>query len=98
MRVVCLLRGGKDYLIKDSSGKEWKFEDHPYCGPTVLNKKGDPAPNQPNGKSLLWVCINLWITQGKKSNYGVCIYELIEEKKPILKHMGGRHYKIVGYK
>jgi len=97
LNTICILIGGKDYLIKDRSGKEWKFEDHPYCGPIVLDKKGDPKNKQPKVNSLFWESVNLWYSQGKKINECLCVYENIKQKKPILKHKGGRHYEIIGY-
>jgi hypothetical protein len=65
MQIVCLLTGGPERII--SSGcKKWRFEDHPYCGPMVVGKYGEPI-KEPSEKSPFWDAVNLWYAQGKKT-------------------------------
>lgn len=92
---VHILKGGPDRKIIDENGKEWIFEDHPYCGPSVLNKKGDPADKQPGPKSPFWICVNLWYAQGKKVVDGLCIWQPVRKEK--WKHIAGKHYQFDGY-
>lgn len=90
-----LLVGGPDRMIKDESGDIIKFEEHPYCGPVALNKKGDPLENQPGGKASFWRVHHWWVDQGKKIDAeGFCVWE---KPKPTHKkvHMGGRHWMLV---
>lgn len=69
-----------------------EFEMHPYCGPNILNRKGEPLKDQP--VSFL-KAVSLWAQQGKRMENGLCRWD--HEPKPILKHRGGRHYEILGY-
>ena len=43
---IHILWGGPERWIS-CAGKQWVFEDHPYCGPVVLTPKTrDPSENQ----------------------------------------------------
>lgn len=75
------------------NGRIYEFEMHWYCGPTILNRKGDPLKHQP--LDFLHAA-SLWAQQGERvDDNGLCVWE--HEAKPILKHLGGRHYKIIGH-
>lgn len=74
------------------NGKILSFEDHPYCGPTLLKRNGDPAVHQP---STFLNAVTLWYQQGKRLEDGLCRWDT--EPQPITKHMGGRRWKIIGY-
>jgi len=39
---------------RDSRGKLWRWELHPYCGPFFLRKDGEPLARQPGGRSRAW--------------------------------------------
>jgi hypothetical protein len=69
--------GGPDRYL--SAGKIWRFEDHPYCGPVVLNNKGDPLDNQPKQTSPFWAHVGAWYQQGKQTKEvggkTWCVYE-----------------------
>lgn len=85
--------GGPEHVIQ-VKGRRIRFEMHPYCGPVALRKDGEPAKQQP--KDFLHAA-SLWAQQGRKVDPdGVCIWR--REPEPILKHLGGRHWKIIGYK
>ena len=97
MNVACILTGGTNFVIDDTKGRRWRFEDHHYCGPVAVTTKGDPLENQPPEKSPFWECVSLWYKQGKmahKLEHGdyLCIYHKEPEIK--LKHIGGRNYVI----
>lgn len=68
--------GPERHLCAD---KPYRFEDHPYCGPIVLNAKGDPLDKQPPETSLFWTHVNAWYAQGKKTkvvgDQVWCVYE-----------------------
>lgn len=75
MEIIHISYAGPFQKIIDSTGKEWFFEMHSYCGPVVLKKDGDPRLNQPNGKSEFWKVTTLWVQQGKKVKDGYCQFE-----------------------
>ena len=39
---------------RDSRGKLWRWEFHPYCGPFFLREDGEPLARQPGERSLAW--------------------------------------------
>ena len=88
---ACVDCGGP--MLKISvGGKVIEFEMHPYCGPNILNRKGDPLANQPND---FLVAASLWAQQGQRMEDGLCRWD--HPPKEILKHLGGRHWQILGY-
>lgn len=34
--------------------ERWLVEVHPYCGPILVGKRGDPLKNQPGPRSRFW--------------------------------------------
>lgn len=92
---VVFIDGSFDPLLKISvGGKIYEFEMHPYCGPTLLSKKGDPIDVAKHPKDFLHAS-SLWAQQGKRMEDGFCRWD--HEPKKIVKHLGGKYYKIVGY-
>lgn len=87
---MCLLLGG---LMRKISvgGKVYEFEMHPYCGPNILNKKGEPLANQPDD---FLRAASLWAQQGQRIEDGLCRWD--EEPQPVLEHVAGRHYRVIG--
>lgn len=82
--------------ITDAKGKRWTFEMHHYCGPIVLNKSLDPLPTQPGERSPFWHAVSRWAQGGERLNEaGECIWG--EEKQPILEHIAGKHYRVIGW-
>lgn len=73
------------------NGKRIEFEMHPYCGPTILKRNGEPLKHQPID---FLEAASLWAQQGQKVVDGLCVWH--HEPKPILKHLGGRHYQVIG--
>lgn len=76
--------------------KKWHFEDHPRCGPVVVDRRGDPI-EQPSGASPFWEAVSLWYAQGKRtqevSDGTWCIWD---KPKPLrMRHLGGRHYQLI---
>lgn len=84
--------GGPEYDIS-VGGKIYHFEMHPYCGPSLLKKNGDPVDLGKTPKRFLEAA-SLWAQQGQKVENGLCVW--FHEPKPILKHLGGKHFLIVG--
>ena len=66
MKIIHVSYAGPFHKIIDTSGKEWLFEMHNYCGPIALKKDGDPRAKQPSEKSKFWIAVTLWAQQGKK--------------------------------
>lgn len=83
--------GGPEYDIS-VGGKIYHFEMHKWCGPVWLKKNGDPQETQP---IPFLEAASLWSQQGQKVEDGLCVWN--HEPKEILKHLGGKHWKIVGY-
>jgi hypothetical protein len=73
-------------------GKIYDFEDHSYCGPTALNKRGDPLANQP---AAFLEAASLWCQQGKRMEDGLARWD--HEPEPIVKWVGKRTAIITGY-
>lgn len=44
---VFISAGGPMFRIS-VDGAIYEFEIHPYCGPTLLNRRGEPLQNQPS--------------------------------------------------
>lgn len=78
MGLIHILWAGPE-LYLNVAGKSYRFEDHPYCGPVVLGRNGDPLGNQPPETSPFWTHVNCWYQQGKKTNTvgdkTWCVYE-----------------------
>lgn len=91
--VALVLVGGPMFKIS-VFGKIYEFEMHPYCGPTLLNRRGDPIPLDKHPSAFLEAA-SLWAQQGQKTEAGLCVW--YHEPKEILKHLGGKHYLLVGY-
>jgi hypothetical protein len=97
IRGVALVEmGGPTLTITDANGKAWAFEDHRYCGPSVLKADGStPADPQPGPKSEFWSCVSLWAQQGRRrAADGSCLWDAEPESE--LVHLGGRQYAIAG--
>ncbi len=75
------------------NGKIYEFEMHPYCGPNILNRKGEPLKNQP--RTFLRAA-SLWAQQGQRIEDGLCVWDYPPEE--IIKHIGGRHFLFMGFK
>ena len=64
MKTIHISYGGPDRRIRDATGKVWRFEMHPYCGPGVQDDSGELADRQPGQRSQFWEAVNLWACQG----------------------------------
>lgn len=91
MTTICILTGGPEFDIQ-ANGKVYHFEMHPYCGPVALNKR---TKNELKHQPMSFLeAASLWAQQGQSVENGLCRWD--HEPKPILKHLGGRHYQLVG--
>lgn len=52
--------GGPDHTVTDNSGRAWTFEQHPWCGPIVLRRDGQPKARQPGSRSRFWPAYEAW--------------------------------------
>jgi len=91
--MVCFLDCGGPIHVISVNGKRYRFEMHPYCGPNVVNRKGDPLKHQPTD---FLKAASLWAQQGQQVENGLCVW--FHEPEPILKHLGGNHFQIIGHK
>lgn len=90
---VCLTFAPPDRII-EADGKRWTFEWHNFCGPVVLNKRGDPASIQPPERSPFWRAVTLWKRQGERVKDGLCVWE--EPPGTAWINVGGRNWAPVG--
>ena len=93
MNVVCLLTGGPMRTIQ-VDGKRYEFEMHPYCGPTLLDKRGDPIDLDKHPKRFLYAA-SQWAQQGQRIEDGLCRWdhdpEMIIEKVGRMNFFRGEH-------
>jgi hypothetical protein len=93
--VVHVMMGGPDREIVAANGKRYRFEMHPHFGPCLLTPTGQVATNQYRGNKPFWAAVSLWAQQGEKIVAdGLCAWK--PEPRPVLEHIGGRHYRVVG--
>ncbi len=78
------------------NGQVLQFEMHRVCGPVVVNRCGQPLATQPGPRHRFWTAVTLWAQQGRRVEDGWCVWD--EPPEPILKHCGGRHYQVVGFR
>jgi hypothetical protein len=57
---LSLTQGGRDHFVTDAKGRRWTFEQHPWCGPIVLRKDGQPKSRQPGSRSIFWPAYQAW--------------------------------------
>jgi hypothetical protein len=89
------MMGGPDFKIR-AGDKEFCFEFHPYLGPTIIGKRGNPVSTMPPQNSPFWDALYWWIKQGKQVGAdGYCIFKWEMQPVNILKHLGGRNYRIL---
>lgn len=55
----------RDHVITDDKGRQWTFEMHPWCGPIVLRRDGNPKARQPGSRSPFWGAFNPWFAARK---------------------------------
>lgn len=80
-------------------GKAYRFDWHNYLGPTFLRKDGEPLARYPSERHPMWKAFGAWERQGKRVDMaGNCIWEPEPpEPKPVLRHIRGRHFEIIGW-
>ena len=92
--VAIVTMGGPEYKIR-AGGREFLFELHSYFGPIVLGKRGQEIAI-PKEKSPFWDAFHWWVKQGKQVGAdGYCIFKWEMQPVNIIKHLGGRHYKVL---
>lgn len=89
--IVCILAGGP-LLNISVGGRIIEFEMHPYSGPHILDRNGNPLKHQP---ADFLKAASLWAQQGQRMEDGLCRWD--HEREPIAEHLGGRHWKVTGY-
>jgi len=95
MSLIHISYAGPTRFVTDAKGKRWTFEMHHYCGPIVLNRSGDPVERQPGERSPFWHAVTRWAQGGHRLAGSECIWE--EEKRQILEHIAGKHYRVMGW-
>lgn len=91
----CYVMVNDEYKIR-AGDKEFHFEFHPHCGPMMLGKRGNPVQSFPPQNSPFWDALYWWIHQGKQVDAeGYCVFKWEMKPVNILKHLGGRHYKVL---
>lgn len=69
MQLIKISFAGPERFIIDRRNNKWRFEDHPHCGPIVIDRFFKPEKTQPPEKSPFWEAVNLWYGQGKRLFY-----------------------------
>ncbi len=97
MSLICvhISYGGPTHKIS-VGGIIHTFEMHPYCGPVLLKKNGDPAAVQP---VKFLEAASLWAQQGKRIEDWLCRWDrpgepIIEKRK----YKGRMRNFLVGHK
>ena len=95
MKIIHISFGGPEYWISVGD-KVMRFEDHHYCGPSVLGRDGDPLANQPPESSPFWEAVNCWYQQGKVTETicGRVFAKWVKPTMPKMIHLGGNHYML----
>lgn len=92
---VALLNVPDEYHIR-AGGEEFHFEFNTYTGPSMIGKSGNPIQAMPPNKSPFWDALYWWLKQGKQvGEDGYCVFKWEMQPVNILKHLGGRHYKVL---
>jgi hypothetical protein len=95
MKIIHISMANAPLKIKDKTGKLWEFEMHRYCGPTVLDSRGEIKDKQPPAKSPFWDAVCFWVRQGEKITQDrLCIWT--QPIEPKLVHLGGKNYAYEG--
>ena len=63
MKTIHISYGGPDRRIRDATGKVWRFEMHPYCGPGVQDDSGELAGHNRLLKSSTYQTATFCATQ-----------------------------------
>ena len=69
MSIIHISVGGPVYKL--TAAKQFKFEDHPYCGPIVLGRGDLPADPQPSPSSSFWTHVDAKRWRGLQADH-VC--------------------------
>ena len=85
--------GGPDRKIS-VNGEIMEFEMHPYCGPVLIGKDGDPLDNQ-KPRHFFWTAVSYWSQQGERIEDGMCVWD--HPPEPITRPMGGRNHLVLGF-
>lgn len=92
MELIHISLGGPIHTIQ-VNGRRVTFEMHPYCGPIAINKRtGESLKHQ---RMDFLTAVTQWVKGGKRTENDLCVW--YHEPVEILKHLGGRHWKLVGY-
>ena len=97
MKTIHISYGGPDRKIRDATGKVWRFEMHPYCGPAAQDAEGELLEAQPGPRSLFWEAVTAWARQGAVIGPdGFCAWK--PSHAPETVHLGGKHYALASSK
>ena len=88
--VVCT----RDTYVIYIRGKMWRFDFHPFLGPEIVNRHGDPISRQPGERSKFWLGFGAWLSQGQRVEDGVCLWT--HPPVAIVEPISGRNYRLVG--
>ena len=70
--LIHISMGGPEYIIVVGT-RSYYFEDHPYCGPTVINRKTkNPRTIQP---THFLKAVSRWAQQGRRVKNHEAIYD-----------------------
>jgi hypothetical protein len=82
--------GCAEFEIETSKGVA-RFEWSNRFGPLPISKSG--KPRDLSHRHQIWRAVSLWRLQGSRLEGIRAIWH--EPKKPVLQHLGGRHYRVI---
>lgn len=80
-----LTLGGNEYLIS-VNGEGIRFENHPFCGPIPIGKRGKELKLGPRHK--FWRAVTRWAQQGRMVENG---WAVVDPPKRVKIYRVGRH-------
>ncbi len=91
---------GNRAMLDCSGGRTIKINVRGALIPFQFSERWGPIPVTINGEVRdlhhthpFWRSVSLWVLQGKYVSDGIAVWH--EPKKPVLQHLGGRHYKVI---
>lgn len=89
-----------EFRLTLPGGAVYRFDWHRYLGPIFVRTDGEPLARQPSARNPMWKAFAAWDRQGRKVDAdGNCIWtQEPPAPEPVLRHIKGRHFEVIGWK